>query len=129
MEYLAMEVRRLVYTVICFQCLIQLTEGSVYQKYLKLFSYLLTLCICCNVVFSFAGQMENNFSDADALYDKWEQEWKEMIRTDEVDEGKAYYEQNLWKDKIIEGAREEYDNITGGEADGREVYEQTTDVP
>lgn len=73
--------------------------------------------------------MENNFSDADALYDKWEQEWKEMIRTDEVDEGKAYYEQNLWKDKIIEGAREEYDNITGGEADGREVYEQTTDVP
>lgn len=37
MENLAVEVRRLVYTVICFQCLIQLTEGSGYQKYLKLF--------------------------------------------------------------------------------------------
>ncbi len=53
MEVLAAEVRRLVYTVICFQCLIQLTEGSAYQKYLKLFSYLLTMCICCNVVFTF----------------------------------------------------------------------------
>ena len=35
MEYLAMEVRRLMYTVICFQCLIQLTEGSAYQKISK----------------------------------------------------------------------------------------------
>lgn len=61
MEELAMEVRRLVYTVICFQCLIQLTEGSAYQKYLKLFSYLLTMCICCNVVFSFVGQVEKGF--------------------------------------------------------------------
>lgn len=61
MENLAAEVRRLVYTVICFQCMIQLTEGSVYQKYLKLFSYLLTMCICCNVVFSFVGQVENSF--------------------------------------------------------------------
>ena len=42
MEYLAVEVRRLVYTVICFQCLIQLTEGSGYQKYLKLFSYFIS---------------------------------------------------------------------------------------
>lgn len=55
MENLAVEVRRLVYTVICFQCLIQLTEGSGYQKYLKLFSYLLTMCICFNVVFFFCG--------------------------------------------------------------------------
>ena len=96
MEVLAAEVRRLVYTVICFQCLIQLTEGSAYQKYLKLFSYLLTMCICCNVVFSFIGQVENSFSEADQIYD-----------------ATAYYEQ-LWEEKIIGEAQEEYDSRNGG---------------
>ena len=93
MENLAVEVRRLVYTVICFQCLIQLTEGSGYQKYLKLFSYLLTMCICFNVVFSFVGQVENSFSQADKLYERWEQEWKRMTEADQIYEGEAYYEQ------------------------------------
>lgn len=87
MENLAVEVRRLVYTVICFQCLIQLTEGSGYQKYLKLFSYLLTMCICFNVVFSFVGQVENSFSQADKLYERWEQEWKRMTEADQIYEG------------------------------------------
>ena len=94
MDYLAAEVRRLVYTVICFQCLIQLTEGSAYQKYLKLFSYLLTMCICCNVAFSFLGQVENSFSEADALYSRWEEEWREMIEAEQIYEGADYYEPN-----------------------------------
>ena len=111
MEILAAEVRRLVYTVICFQCLIQLTEGSVYQKYLKLFSYLLTMCICCNVVFSFVGQVENSFSRADQLYSRWEKEWREM--TERIDDGAAYYEQ-LWEEKIMGEAHEEYDSRNGG---------------
>ena len=106
MEILAAEVRRLVYTVICFQCLIQLTEGSVYQKYLKLFSYLLTMCICCNVVFSFVGQVENSFSRADQLYSRWEKEWREMTETERIDDGAAYYEQ-LWEEKIMGEAHEE----------------------
>lgn len=100
MEYLAMEVRRLMYTVICFQCLIQLTEGSAYQKYLKVFSYLLTMCICCNVIFSFAGQVENEFSEADQLYERWEKEWREMTASDRIDEGETYYKK-LWEDEII----------------------------
>lgn len=113
MESLAADVRRLVYTVICFQCLIQLTEGSVYQKYLKLFSYLLTMCICCNVIFSFAGQVENRFSEADALYSRWEKEWRKMTETDQIYDGAAYYER-LWKERIIGGAHEEYDSRNGG---------------
>ncbi|MEZ3474306.1 MAG: hypothetical protein K1W27_16185 [Lachnospiraceae bacterium] len=116
MEYLAMEVRRLMYTVICFQCLIQLTEGSAYQKYLKLFSYLLTMCICCNVIFSFAGQVENQFSEADQLYERWEKEWREMTASDRIDEGETYYK-NLWEDEIIGGAHEEYDRRNGGDGD------------
>lgn len=113
MENLAAEVRRLVYTVICFQCLIQLTEGSAYQKYLKLFSYLLTMCICCNVVFSFIGQVENSFFEADQLYSRWEKEWRKMTETDQIYDGAAYYEQ-LWNDKIIGQAHEEYDSRIGG---------------
>ncbi len=116
MEYLAMEVRRLMYTVICFQCLIQLTEGSAYQKYLKVFSYLLTMCICCNVIFSFAGQVENEFSEADQLYERWEKEWREMTASDRIDEGETYYKK-LWEDEIIGGAHEEYDRRNGGDGD------------
>lgn len=111
-----MEVRRLMYTVICFQCLIQLTEGSAYQKYLKLFSYLLTMCICCNVVFSFVGQVENQFSEADQLYERWEKEWGEMTASDRIDEGETYYKK-LWEDEIIGSAYEEYDRRIGGGED------------
>ncbi|MDE6364202.1 MAG: hypothetical protein K2L86_08065 [Lachnospiraceae bacterium] len=118
MEHLAMEVRRLMYTVICFQCLIQLTEGSAYQKYLKLFSYLLTMCICCNVIFSFAGQVENQFSEADQLYKRWEKEWRAMTEADRIDEGEIYYKK-LWEDEIIGNAHEEYDRRNGGGEDVR----------
>lgn len=126
MENLAEDVRRLVYTVICFQCLIQLTEGSVYQKYLKLFSYLLTMCICCNVVFSFVGQIENSFSEADLLYSRWEKEWRGMTEADQIYDGAAYYEQ-LWEEKIIGGAYKEYDSRNGGGADAGQDSGQDSD--
>ena len=99
-----------------FPCLIQLTEGSAYQKYLKVFSYLLTMCICCNVIFSFAGQVENEFSEADQLYERWEKEWREMTASDRIDEGETYYKK-LWEDEIIGGAHEEYDRRNGGDGD------------
>ena len=126
MEILAAEVRRLVYTVICFQCLIQLTEGSVYQKYLKFFSYLLTMCICCNVVFSFVGQVEHSFSRADQLYSRWEKEWREMTETERIDDGAAYYEQ-LWEEKIMGEAHEEYDSRNGGAVNAGEDSGQDPD--
>ncbi len=45
------------------------------------------MCICCNVIFSFAGQVENQFSEADQLYERWEKEWREMTASDRIDEG------------------------------------------
>lgn len=125
MEALAVEIRRLVYTVICFQCLLQLTEGSAYQKYLKLFSYLLTICICCNVIFSFAGQVESSFSEADKLYARWEKEWREMTETDRIYEGGASYEEKLWDDKIMKEAYNEYNSRKESGEDAGEACEQT----
>lgn len=122
---MAAEVRRLVYTVICFQCLLQLTEGSAYQKYLKLFSYLLTMCICCNVIFSFVGQVEDSFLEADKLYANWEKEWREMTEVENIYEGGAAYEEKLWDDKIINEAYNEYNSRKEGEEDAGEAFGQT----
>lgn len=115
--------------VICFQCLLQLTEGSTYQKYLKVFSYLLTMCIACNVIVSFAGQVESSFREADELYAEWEKEWRAMTEADPVREGGVYYEQRLWEDKIINEAYREYDSLNGGEGDAGEVSGQTGQTP
>lgn len=109
MDALATEARKLIYTIICFQCLLQLTEGSSYQKYLKLFSYLLTLCICCTIVFNYIGQVEESLVEADRLYDDWEKEWRQMMSIDNSQIEKEYDEQRLWEDKIIEEAYKEYD--------------------
>ena len=57
MEQLVTQMRVLIYTVICFQCLLQITQGSIYQKYLKLFMYLLTLCICCQILTNFVDKL------------------------------------------------------------------------
>lgn len=128
MDYLAAEIRRLVYTVICFQCLIQLMEGSAYRKYIRVFSYLVTMCVCCGVVFSFAGQLEDSLREADELYSEWESEWRRMMGADkmtyDIGSGEAYYRKRLWEDRIIGGAREEYDSRNmaetgaGSEKDG-----------
>lgn len=132
MEQLEMEIRRLVYTVICFQCLVQLTEGSVYRKYIKVFSYLLTMYICCSVIFSFAGQLENSFNEAEELYSEWEREWRDMIKTDnitdDIDAGEAYYEKRLWEDKIIGGAREAYGKRNETESETETVIDEGGDV-
>lgn len=109
MDNLAAEARKLIYTIICFQCLLQLTEGSTYQKYLKLFSYLLTLCICCTIVFNYVGQVEESLVEADRLYADWEKEWQRMMSVEGTQIKKEYDEQRLWEDKIIDEAYREYD--------------------
>lgn len=121
MNQLAAEIRRLVYMVICFQCIIQLMEGSAYRRYIKVFSYLITMYICCNVVLSFAGQLEDSLYEADELYSDWESEWQRMMETDNItdaiNEGDTYYRKRLWEDKIIEGARREYEIQSGAETE------------
>ena len=109
MENLAAEARKLIYTIICFQCLLQLTEGSAYQKYLKLFSYLLTLCICCTIVFNYIEKVEESLGEADRLYADWEKEWLRMMSVEDAQIKEEYDEQRLWEDKIIDEAYKEYD--------------------
>lgn len=75
MEDLALRVRTFVYTMICFQCLIQLSVGNSFHKYLKLFSQLLALCICCNIFFSFFGIVEDGWEQADRIYEQWQEQW------------------------------------------------------
>lgn len=123
MELLATEVRRLVYTVICFRCLLQLTEGSDFQKYLRFFSYVLMLCICCNVIFSFAGQVGKCMDETDQLYAEWEEKWKEMTDGSQIQKGEEYYEQKLWGDKIM---GEVYDSQNGGEEERGELLEEAS---
>lgn len=62
MEQLVTQMRVLIYTVICFQCLLQITQGSIYQKYLKLFMYLLTLCICCQILTNFVDKLRSDWA-------------------------------------------------------------------
>lgn len=76
MEELALRVRAFVYTMICFQCLIQLSVGNSFYKYLKLISQLFALCICCNIVFSFLGIVEDGWEQADKVYEQWEKQWQ-----------------------------------------------------
>ncbi len=117
MGVLAAEIRRLIYTMICFQCLLQLTEKSAYQKYLKLFSYLLTMCICCNVVFTYVEQVEESLEKADQLYADWEREWMKLLSSEDASIEEEYSEQRLWEDKIIEEAYKEYDSQKGESGD------------
>ena len=77
MEEIALRVRTFVYTMICFQCLIQLSAGNSFYKYLKLFSQLLALCICCNIFFSFLGMVDDGWQQADRIYEQWEAQWNE----------------------------------------------------
>lgn len=70
--------KKLVYTIICFKCILQITEGSPYQKYIKLFANLLILCICCTMLFSLVGQIEDSVADADQIYKGIEKQWQDM---------------------------------------------------
>lgn len=114
MEQLTMEIRKLVYTVICFQCLLQLTTGSAYHRYLKLFSYFLTMCICCSVIYSFVGQLEESMISAQQVYDAFEYEWGGLTDIDRIRESSSYYTDQIWNGKIVEDAYEQYHVNDGG---------------
>lgn len=108
MEELTLEIRRLVYTVICFQCLLQLMAGSVYHRYLKLFSYFLTMCMCCGILYSFVGQLEESMMSAQQVYDEFEREWRGLTDAERIRKSSAYYKNQIWNGKIIEDAYKEY---------------------
>lgn len=124
MEQLAFEIRRLVYTVICFQCLLQFTAGSVYQRYLKLFSYFLTICMCCGVISLFVSRFEESMLSAQSIYDEWENEWQGLLDMERIRESSSYYTDQIWNEKILGSAYEQYDAVhEGGEEDAKLVEE------
>ncbi len=104
------EMRKLVYTIVCFQCLLQLTSGMAYQKYLKLFSELIILCICCSVILNFFGFLDKSFNETDALYKKWTREWERISQEQNIYDNSSYLE-----NKILDEAFKLYENEKGAE--------------
>ena len=122
MEQLATQMRVLIYTVICFQCLLQITQGSIYQKYLKLFMYLLTLCICCQILINFVDKLRNDWVGGDYASTEWMQKWNEdsTLPQEKIEQYSKWLE-----DRIIEDAQEEYDRR---EQDNEQNLEEHTTI-
>ncbi|MBE5877583.1 MAG: hypothetical protein E7290_11940 [Lachnospiraceae bacterium] len=75
MELFLDEVRVLVYTIICLECLLQFVSGSSYQKYLKMFTGLLVVCLCGSVVFSAVSSIQNYKLEMKSFEELWEEHW------------------------------------------------------
>ena len=122
MEQLITQMRVLIYTVICFQCLLQITQGSIYQKYLKLFMYLLTLCICCQILTNFVDKLRNDWVGVDYASTEWMQKWNEdsTLPQEKIEQYSKWLE-----DRIIEDAQEEYDRR---EQDNEQNLEEHTTI-
>lgn len=122
MEQLVTQMRVLIYTVICFQCLLQITQGSIYQKYLKLFMYLLTLCICCQILTNFVDKLRSDWLGVDYASIEWMQKWNEdsTLPQEKIEQYSKWLE-----DRIIEDAQEEYDRR---EQDNEQNLEEHTTI-
>ena len=122
MEQLVTQMRVLIYTVICFQCLLQITQGSIYQKYLKLFMYLLTLCICCQILTNFVGKLRSDWLGVDYASTEWMQKWNEdsTLPQEKIEQYSKWLE-----DRVIEDAQEEYDRR---EQDNEQNLEEHTTI-
>ena len=122
MEQLVTQMRVLIYTVICFQCFLQITQGSIYQKYLKLFMYLLTLCICCQILTNFVDKLRNDWVGVDYASTEWMQTWNEdsTLPQEKIEQYSKWLE-----DRIIEDAQEEYDRR---EQDNEQNLEEHTTI-
>ena len=122
MEQLVTQMRVLIYTVICFQCLLQITQGSIYQKYLKLFMYLLTLCICCQILTNFVDKLRSDWLGVDYASTEWMQKWNEdsTLPQEKIEQYSKWLE-----DRVIEDAQEEYDRR---EQDNEQNLEEHTTI-
>lgn len=104
MEFISGEVRTFVYTLICIQCLLQLKTGSAYQKYLRLFSCLLSLSMCCGILFSIIKQIDISWERADAIYQEFE---KTLIAAEDdflyqVEEESSLIEETIYQNTEAE---------------------------
>jgi hypothetical protein len=84
--------KKLVYTIICFKCILQITEGSPYQKYIKLFSQLLILCMCCGVI----AQTIGNFKKTYEVFDeRWNNITSVILNEEDIRIGSEYYDEKI----------------------------------
>lgn len=72
------EMQAFVYAVICFQCLMQLTSGSCYHKYVKFLVRLIILCICCNLMVSLTEQIKLDSDYTQKQYADWLEQWEQL---------------------------------------------------
>lgn len=84
MNELMISVRKLVFTAICLRCMLALFTESQYYRYLKYFSYLLMLCIACNIIFTFLGILKINVNMAQANYEDWIKEWGDYMNAEDI---------------------------------------------
>lgn len=84
--------KKLIYTIICFKCILGITEGSPYHKYIKLFSNLLILCMCCSMILSLKQNVESTYID---LKTQWEEALDFIIDEEDIENGSRYYEEKL----------------------------------
>lgn len=117
MKELAAQVRTFVYTMILFQCLIQLASGSSFYRYLKLFSQLLAVSICCHFLVSFFGVIDSGWEQADKIYEAWEAQWSDGR---ELTEAQGYLERQIMEDAVEEWKAQTAELL---ETEGKGAYE------
>lgn len=69
------DIRVLVYTIICIQCLMQFVSGSSYRKYLKFFTGILVTCLCCSIIFSAVSSVQMYTKEMKDFEELWEEQW------------------------------------------------------
>ena len=78
MSEFAQGLRSFVYTIICMECLLQITSGNAYHRYMKLFTYILIVCLSCRMIFAVVNQIEEKSQTMEVMYEEWLEEWEEM---------------------------------------------------
>lgn len=78
MSEFTQSLRSFVYTAICMECLLQLTSKNSYHRYMKLFTYILMVCMSCNMIFAMVNQIEEKTSHMDHMYEEWLEQWEKM---------------------------------------------------
>jgi hypothetical protein len=85
--------------------------------------------MCCGVIYSFVGQLENSLLSAQQVYDEFEREWGGLTDIDRIRESSSYYTDQIWNGKIVGDAYEQYSIGEGGEGnaglDEEQAFQRT----
>ena len=84
--------------------------------------YLLTLCICCQILTNFVDKLRNDWVGVDYASTEWMQKWNEdsTLPQEKIEQYSKWLE-----DRVIEDAQEEYDRR---EQDNEQNLEEHTTI-